>query len=178
MAKPTSRCLVIDTDVARAAGGEECEHPTGRRSRDFLIAVLTICHRVVLTPEIKDEWSRHQSGFARKWRVRMMARRKVANVEPTPNQSLRDRLQHVAATDREREAIAKDFPLVEAALAADGIVASKETVIRQLFNTVARKVGELRQIVWVNPDQPDEDPIGWLEGGAQPEDRRKLGRQP
>ena len=36
-------------------------------------------------------------------------------------------------------------------------------------------VGEIRDIVWVNPERmEEEEPLVWLQNGAPPEDRRQL----
>jgi hypothetical protein len=67
---------VIDASIAHAAG-EVSMHPTSRNCREFLQAVLVICHRMVLTPRIQQEWSKHESRFARTWRKSMMARKKI-----------------------------------------------------------------------------------------------------
>ena len=56
MDRAKSKRLVIDADVLHSAGGEEATHSTAKRCRDFLKAVLTICHRVVRTPDIDKEW--------------------------------------------------------------------------------------------------------------------------
>jgi hypothetical protein len=74
MPKPPSRRLVIDASIAARAGDRKKLHPAGQACRDFLEAVLTICHRMVLTSAIGKEWSDHQRSFATKWRVRMYAR--------------------------------------------------------------------------------------------------------
>ena len=56
MARRTSRRLVIDASVVHAAGPEGATFPTSKNCRDFLKAVLTICHNVVMTPEIGKEF--------------------------------------------------------------------------------------------------------------------------
>ena len=65
MADKVSKRLVIDASVARAAGGEDATFPISVYCRDFLQAVLDISHRVVMTPDIRDEWNKHQSKSAR-----------------------------------------------------------------------------------------------------------------
>lgn len=175
MAKTPSRRLVIDASVAGRAGGRERLHPAGKRCRDFLEAVRTICHRVVMTPEIREEWAEHQLSFARKWRAQMFARKKVDRVEVKPDESLLRRLQKTEATERHQEEMHKDWPLVEAAMATDGSVISLDEAARSLFARASRAVAELSQIVWVNPDPPEEHPVAWLEAGAEPERERMLG---
>ena len=95
MAKIASRRLVIDASVARAAG-DTSMHPTSRSCRDFLLAILEICHRFVMTQSIKEEWDKHQSGFARKWRVSMVARKKLVVVQVDEHHSLERQLSKLA----------------------------------------------------------------------------------
>src|SRR3954452_5022187 len=81
VAKVRSRRLVIDASIARAAG-DSSTHPTSRNCRDFLLIVLEICHRAVMTAPILEEWNRHQSRFASTWRKSMMARKKLEVLKP------------------------------------------------------------------------------------------------
>ena len=175
MAKKASRRLVIDASVARACGGEQTQHPTGTRCREFLEAVRTISHQLVMTPAISEEWRRHQSRAARKWRVQMYARRKVCWVEPPIDDSLEQRINRVKGTAAEREGMLKDLPLIEAAKVTDEAINSLDDKVRRILARASEYIVELRSIVWVNPDQPAEDPIGWLQRGAKPERERMLG---
>jgi hypothetical protein len=163
MAAKVSQLLVIDACVAGSAGGEEATHPKSKRCRDFFLAVLDICHRVVMTPDIKDEWTEHESNLARTWRRRMVAKKKLeyrADIET--NEELWKQIEGTAASDREREAMFKDFRLIEAALATDKTVISVDERVRILFGQAAGQVPEIRDIVWVNPDRPEEEPVEWL----------------
>jgi hypothetical protein len=65
----------------------------------------------------------------------------------------------------------KDVHLIEAALAADKIVVSLDDQARALFD-----VGELRTILWVNPVRHHPDCLAWLDEGAEPDERWRLGR--
>ena len=67
-AKVNSKRLVIDASVARYAGDEGANYPKSVHCRQFLFPVLDICHQVVMTPSIKEEWDKHQSKFALTWR--------------------------------------------------------------------------------------------------------------
>ena len=69
----------------------------------------------------------------------------------------------------------KDACLIEAALATDRTVASLDESVRSLFRRAAGQVGELRAIVWVNPELEEDEPIPWLERGALAEPDRMLG---
>jgi hypothetical protein len=105
----------------------------------------------------------------------MTARRKVRFVNLIVDDELRGKIGRTAARDRDREAMLKDVLLIEAAMETDHTVISLDEAARGLFGKAAQSVGELRSIVWVNPEMVDEHPIPWLENGAKPEKRRRLG---
>ena len=175
MREADSKRLIIDTDVAQASGSEEATHPRAKHCRDFLQEVLCLGHSVVMTPEISNEWKRHRSGFARRWRVSMDARKKVYRINDPRDEELRDKIKQTATNPEESEDMEKDFHLLDAALATDQTIISLEEIIRQLFARASQRVGEIRDIVWVNPERVEkEEPLVWLQNGAPPDDHRKL----
>lgn len=69
----------------------------------------------------------------------------------------------------------KDFHLLEAARETDQTIISLDETVRGLFARATQHVGEIRDIVWVNPEyNEEEEPLVWLQNGAPPEDHRKL----
>jgi hypothetical protein len=175
MPAKVSRRLVIDASVARAAGGEEATYPTSKHCRDLLQAVLAICHRVVLTPDITREWNTHQSRFARLWRVSMAARKKVYHTDISIDQELHNKIESSTASARKQEAMRKDMLLIAAVLRTDKTVVSLDDIARTHFAVASKAVGELRNIVRVNPGMAREDAITWLQNGAKPEKVFRLG---
>lgn len=169
-----SRRIVVDASVARSAGGEDAVFPLSKQCRDFLRTMLVVCHRVVLTPAVREEWNKHESRFARHWRVAMMARKKLLLDEPGQNVSFREALEAAGPTPRGCDAMLKDAHLIEAAAATDRLVASLDDTVRALFNGVATRVRLLRTVVWVNPGHPEEGAEEWLEAGAPTEKHRLL----
>ena len=170
-----SRRLVIDASVARAAGGEEATFPTSKHCRDFLKAILTICHRMVMTPEIQDEWRTHQSRFTSTWRRSMESRKKVVRVPTSAHDQLYGKIRRVVMRDQDYETMQKDFCLIDAALETDRIVISLDEVARWLFATTSQSVGELASVMWINPDKMVEQSITWLEHGAKSGRVHRLG---
>ncbi len=170
-----SRRLVIDASVARSSGGEDAVFPTSKNCRDFLKAVLDICHHAVLTPEIRKEWHKHKSNFARRWLVSMFARKKAALIDSAEDQVLRGKIYQASQSEKAGAAMLKDIHLLEAALVTDEIVVALDETVRALFIEAAISVGEIRKVVWINPDQPDEEALLWLKGGAKPDRKRCLG---
>ncbi len=88
---------------------------------------------------------------------------------------LRDKIKHIASSDKAREAMLKDIHLIEAAKATDQTVIALDETVRNFFASISRNISEMRNIVWVNPDKAEEQPISWLENGAKPEKKRLLG---
>ena len=173
MASKRSKCLVIDADVARSCGTEEATHLVARKCREFLDGVREICHRVVMTSEISTEWRSHASRYARTWRVSMEARKKVIRVPVYPDSCLRAGLEANAPNEAGLAAMLKDLHLLQAAMATDGIVVSRDDNARVLFRNAAGEVRAIRGIVWVNP-VGEADPRLWLANGAEPDLERTL----
>jgi hypothetical protein len=179
MADRTPKRLVIDASIARSCGSPTADRPPGTTCRDFLYAVLDCEHQVVMTTEIRAEWKKHQSRNTARW-LRLM----ISNGQLFPIQDqlfdaeLWETIPDMAKSDQQREAMAKDILLLEAALATDRRIASlDENTARKYYKLAAQTIPKLREIVWVNPDKPAENPIGWLQSDAPADDFRMLGQQ-
>jgi hypothetical protein len=196
VARPFSKRLVIDASVARRAGGpaDLTAHPAplpdganpdrrkAQRSRRLLLDVLGICHRLVLTDAIKAEWGRHASRFAQRWLVRMAQKGKVEEMDVAPDDALRDALGDFATTVSERgieieayrREMLKDCHLLEAALAADQAVVSLDRDDRRRFALACATVTQIANVVWVNPERPEDRCADWLKQGASPDEALRL----
>ena len=169
-----SKRLVIDADVARASGSETATHPRAEHCRDFLSTVLSLSYRIVMTQKINNEWKNHQSRFARRWRVSMDARKKIDRINPPEGKELQTKITTTTNNADEIELMEKDFHLLQAALATDQTIVSLDETVRGHFKRASQQVGEIRHIIWVNPDRMEEQPIRWLQNGAPPETHRRL----
>ena len=162
-----SKQLVIDADVARASGSKEAKHPRAKQCRDFLLTVLSVCHRVVMTRTISDEWNKHQSRFARLWRKSMYARKKIVDFDSTEDNFPIENLSKEIYDQDEIDTMQKDIHLLQAALGTDQTIISLDETVRILFAKASDQIGEIRSIIWVNPDKTKtEHPIQWLKAGA------------
>jgi hypothetical protein len=162
--KKGSRRLVIDASVARSAG--QTEHPVSRSCREFLDEVRKVCHNVVMTREIEREWTAHPPVFSSLWLGTMERRRKVAWVQRSENDTLRDDINRTGLGGADRHSVQGDVHLVEAALATDLTVISRDDAVRRLLSGISGNVGLLKKIVWVNPVSQATDAIAWLAQGA------------
>ncbi len=165
--------IVLDTSIVAAAG--DTEHPVSTRCREFLLCILNVCHRIIMTQDLNREWERHQTKFSVEWNTWMTRRGKVKKISKVRNDELRAVIYHSAPTLKKLEAMENDILLLEASLASDHIIASLDEKVRKLFNDLAEKHEILRAIVWVNPVKEKETPIEWLKTGAKPEKQRRLG---
>lgn len=185
-----SRRLVIDASIAHAAGDEKTLNSPDlgtiivvpNNCRDVLNAVRRVGFVMVLTSEIVREWNEHQSRFSLAWRIAMTQASKTEVVSHS-DEKLRNDLMEMAErkvgqskiTEDVCRIMLKDCHLLEAALAADGIVLALDDKVRHHFRIVAEVIAEIREVVWVNPDKAEEEAIAWLEAGAGPELHRQLG---
>jgi hypothetical protein len=167
--------LVIDASVARAAGGEGANFPVSKYTRDCFKEVLANGHLLVLSPEIREEWNRHQSSFARQWRLSMVARRRVRQIESPRNDQLRLRIERASRSTAEWNTVEKDCILVEAAMVCDNVILSLDDTARDLLVICGAKVGEIRTIMWANPANTGELIIEWICAGCETEHHRTLG---
>ena len=104
----------------------------------------------------------------------MYGRKLVKPIKVDEDKTLRVKIGKVL-NENQREATEKDAHLIEAAIATDRLVTSRDEKARRLFGCASVAVGQLRQIVWVNPTKADETPIEWLRNGARAEAHRQLG---
>jgi hypothetical protein len=174
VAKVRSRSLVIDASIARAAG-DTSMHPTSKCCREFLQSVLEICHRAVMSMPIKQEWDKHQSHFARQWRIQMVARKKLEILNLVSHHSLESRLQNVESNPSLSAIMEKDRILLEAALCSENRIASLDEQVRNHFRLCSIEIMEIRKICWVNPTLVEEEVLDWLKSGAPIDKRRTLG---
>lgn len=145
MTKIRRRLLVVDASVVSSAG--ETDHPISSSCRDCLSAILNICHKVAATPAILEEWNRHISRFSRKWCRSMSAHRKpLQSVEPATVA-----IDLSAYTDSAREQIEKDLCLLEAALAADKIIVTRDDSLKRALAQRPDGKALLKSIKWINP---------------------------
>lgn len=168
-----SKTLVIDSDIARAAG--TTQHPVSSACREVLENVLEICHKIALSPILKEEWSKHQSKYTRTWLRTMIAKRKFEFKQISEDQQLREQITQHAVTPEINEIMQKDVHLIETAQAADKIVLSMDNTVHQHFKTISNHIHPLKEISWANP-HPDrqEAVISWLQNGCEIEINRLL----
>lgn len=161
----TSRRIVVDTSIARAAGPEDATHTTSINCRDFLKAMLNFKHQLVMTPDLAEEWRKHSSKFAVSWRKSMYARKLACFQKVNTDADLSGRIASCCADVGVRDAVLKDYLLIEASLCTDQTISSLDDLVRGYFAAICHSVGEIGEIQWINPDR-DGGAKEWLIAGA------------
>lgn len=138
------------------------------------MAMLDICHRVVRTDAIGEEWKRHRSKFFRGWLVNMYGRKKVDWIQ-SPELGLQTKLSNAFANPLDRATAMKDVHLLDAAIATRSPIVSHDDTSRLLFASACTKVPELQGIVWIDPCAMQDAGLEWLERGAPDEKPGMLG---
>lgn len=167
-----SKRLVIDASVATSTGERGVR---GERCQAFLrVMIDDTSHRLVMTREIGAEWDIHSHPFARRWRRSMNAKKRVDRPNVCHDDAFCLKIERASPTEKALDAMKKDLHLIQAARITDKRVISLDDTARNYFSAVSNQVGELRDILWVNPVNDDETPIQWLKDGAANEEQRKL----
>jgi hypothetical protein len=169
------RLLVVDASVASRSGGPGASDTAAKICRDFLLCFKSLDHRMVLNTTLRGEWNRHQSGFARGWRLSMVAAKRVSLIEDAEIPALRDGVVRLIAGKNDQADTLKDCHLIETAIQADRSVVSLDERVRSLFTSVAQQLPHVRETLWVNPEIPTENALDWLERGARYDAHRLLG---
>lgn len=172
MPSAQSKRLVIDASVATSCGERG---KRGVMCQSFLLVMIEeTAHRMVMTREIGAEWDIHSHPFARRWRRSMNAKRRVDRPFVDHDLGLRQKVARASTTEKSLAAMEKDFHLIEAAKATDNRIVSLDDTARRLFSSASASIGELGEIIWVNPVNEIETPIQWLKEGSPNEESRMM----
>ena len=178
MARKASRRLVVDASVARSA--TLSDNPTSTACREFLQAIYDICHQIVLSADISREWDynvlqirtsadKQRTRFIANWMVAMSRRKggKILRPRVDRDEALRTKINRLGLSGNDRHQITEDLHLVEAALASDRIVVSRDDSVRALLQSITGSCPEVEKVLWCNPVELGEEALEWLRTGAR-----------
>jgi len=164
--------VVIDTSVMRTAGEEDasgCEE-----CRKCLDALLHLRHCYVLTDSLADEYITHSGRFGLVWQVKMADNGLEVHVKHSTNADIRKRIQRAQLSPARKKALLKDVRLIEAALQADKIIVSRDEEARNLYAKMAAECKEIGEIMWINPDRPEDEAASVLQCIEPYDEKRTL----
>lgn len=107
--------------------------------------------------------------FLLAWMVAMTRRKggEVIRQHVSHNETLRTKINHLGLAEASRQEISEDLHLIEAALAFDSIVISRDDSVRVLLSSVTGSCPEIKKVVWCNPVELGEEGLDWLRAGAR-----------
>ena len=158
--------LVVDTDVARAAGDTE-----GRSicCTEILKAINEAKLHIHFGRLIDDEWLKHRSSFTVGWYAEMLRRGRVDLTQAEECQALGEHLRTLHSSHNHSSIMWKDRHLVDAALARNFRIVSGDKLARKAFRkTALPAVPILGSLYWAQADEGDAGAyaIQWLRNGA------------
>ena len=173
-----SKTLVVDTSVGSAAGNEDSTDQTASCCVAVLKTILSMSYKIAMSEDIEKEWRHTRKkilSYASKWLVLMENRNRTVALRDTINVPLREMILNSTPNKGTQSVMQKDLHLLEAALATDKIVLSRDKKCRRHFLDAASNVTEIKPILWANPEVPEEEVIDWLNRGIPFEKERQLG---
>lgn len=138
--------FIVDADIARSSG--MTEHPVSSGSRKLLDSLAKNGHKAVMCPNLRREWSKHKSMYATRWLASMIARKKVIFI--ASKNKIKETIEERVEDCKEKEIALKDSHLIDAALQADKIIASNDSIARNVFCGLSVKVTEISNVSWFN----------------------------
>lgn len=138
--------FIVDADVARSAGLSE--HPVSSGSRYLLESISKKGHKAAMCPKLLQEWKQHKSLFSKRWLASMIAKKKIAFINP--NAKIKIFIEENVSEGKDKDIALKDSHLIDAALETDKIITSNDSTAKAVFCTLSKKNGEISQISWFN----------------------------
>lgn len=172
------KTLVVDASVGCAAINEKSVDPTAICCIDLLDAIFEYRYNIAMSEEIENEWEilrSHDTAYANKWLVRMEKRERVTVLQDVIDDDLRNCISGSTHNASTIAAMLKDVHLLEAALATDKTIISRDKKCRRYFKEAASSVLRIAEIAWANPELPEDNAVAWLQHGAPNEKERQLG---
>jgi len=149
--KGPTRVLVIDADVARAAGCEPLDRPWPEVARDSHQALEEIrsvaSYRVAFDRTLKLEWKKHAGKSATRWFAVMLGARRVEMVDQADDDWIKALIRHLP--ERDRPTASKDRHIVALACGCDQRLISSDRKAREKFARLTKHDSKLASLHWV-----------------------------
>jgi hypothetical protein len=168
--------FIIDSDVIASA--TEKQEKRAILCRQLLLTMYSTQHEVLLTPGIKREWENRYPGFAQSWAVKMKQKGLLIEIEQDPESGLAAQIQALEVVPTVAAIMLKDCHLLEAAFVAGKAIFSQDDSAYVHFYDASDKIPRLQNVMWANPERPEDNCVEWLKPGARQDDKRCIGRRP
>jgi hypothetical protein len=177
MSRFNSKQLVLDASLALGSN-DRMFNPVGdaagERNRKCLDAVWDEGHVAVFNRQLRREWRDHASPFAAGWLQKMTQKSRTLVDEGNDFSPLLQQACDCLPSAGEKADLAKDFHLVQSALATGQLILSNEVRFPRHVTRACVAVPELAQLYYGNPAIEGEDCRLWIKAGADKEPGRRI----
>jgi len=177
MSRLNSKRLVLDASLALCSNDRKFNpigDTAGDRNRKCLQAVWDEKHVAVFNRQLQQEWRDHASPFAIAWLRNMIQKNRMVVDEGNDFAPLLQPACDCLPSDGEKEALAKDFHLVQSALATGQMILSNEVRFPRYVARACVGVPKLAELYYGNPQVEGEACRLWIEAGADKEPGRRI----
>jgi len=177
MSRLNSKRLVLDASLALGSNDlmfNPIGDASGDRNRKCLLAVWEEEHVAVFNRLLRQEWRDHASRSAAAWLRNMTQKHRTLDNEGDDFSPLLLPACDCLPNDGEKVALAKDFHLVQSALATGQLILSNEVRFPRYVTWACVAVPELAQLYYGNPRIEGEDCRLWIKAGAEKEPDRRI----
>ena len=177
MSRWNSKKLVLDASLA-AGSNDLMFNPAGEiagdRNRQCLQSIWEEEHIAVFNRQLQREWRDHASPFARMWLQRMVQKNRIVIEEGADFSGLEAAACKCQVSEKQSAELAKDFHLVQSALATEQLIISNETRFPKYIALACDSLQELLLLYYGNPAVEGEACRMWIKAGAEKTPERRI----
>jgi hypothetical protein len=178
MSRWNSKQIVVDANLAGGSSNDRMFNPIlgdlGAQNRQCLQAIWEEEHFAVFSRKLRDEWNRHASSHAKRWLRNMEQKSRIVPEDGEPFAELAGPACACLSVAGERAALAKDFHLIQSALATGQLILSNEVRFPRYVAFACEVVRELASLYYANPVVEGDPCRLWIKAGAEKTADRRI----
>jgi hypothetical protein len=178
MSWKNSKQLVVDANVGQGSSNDRMFNPilgdSGSQSRQCLQTIWEERHVAVFSGSLRDEWDRHASSYAKRWLRNMEQKSRIVEEDGEQFAELAIPACACLSTAGEKAALAKDFHLIQSALATGQLILSNEVRFPRYVALASTVAQELASLHYANPNIEGENCRLWIKAGAEKDADRRI----
>jgi len=178
LSRLNSKLLVLDASLATGSNDAHF-NPQGSVggdvNRKFLMAVWEEGHIAVFNRQLRREWGDHGGDWVKRTWLRLMENKGLTrDAEGSEFSGVLESASGAFASDGEKAAFAKDFHLIQSALATGQLILSNELRFPRQAAKACQTEEKLKELHYGNPAVEGENCRLWIKKGAVKEPERRI----
>jgi hypothetical protein len=173
-----SKQIVIDANVAAGSSNDRMFNPIlgdgGAQNRQCLQAIWEERHIAVFSRNLRDEWDKHASSYAKRWLRNMEQKTRTIEEDGEQFAKMAGPVCACLSDAGERAALAKDFHLIQSALTTGQLILSNEVRFPRYVALACASVPELASLHYANPAVEGDQCRLWIKAGAEKDADRRI----